>query len=77
LGNTAVTWRVSSNAAGTATNFAPSTTINANGRLTVAPNEWNPTLWVFATSVEDPSRTAVAVVTITNNHAGSGDNEGN
>jgi uncharacterized protein YjdB len=50
-----VTWRVSSNAAGTGA-VAPGTTINANGLLTVAANETAATLYIFATSVADTSK---------------------
>jgi len=73
--STAVTWRVSSNAAGTG-EIAPRTTINSNGLLTVAPNEWNPTLYVFATSVADPTKTAMATVTVTNANQNQGPNQG-
>ena len=73
--NTAVTWSVSSNAAGTGA-VAPRTIINANGLLTVAPNEWSPTLHVVATSVADPTRTASAIVTVTNANPNQGPNQG-
>jgi hypothetical protein len=71
----AVTWKVSSNATGTG-EIAPRTTINASGLLTVAPNEWSPTLYVFATSTVDPTKYGIAVVTITNNNDNSGSNQG-
>jgi hypothetical protein len=44
--------------------------------LKVAPNEWSVTLFVIATSVADPSKSATAVITITNNNANQGDNQG-
>ena len=71
-----VTWKVSSSSDGSGA-VAPRTVVSASGRLTVAPNEWNPTLYVFATSAADPSKTAVAVITITNNNANQGSNQGN
>jgi len=73
--NTAVTWRVSSNAAGTGA-VAPRTVINANGLLTVAPNEWSPNLFVFAASVADPAKTDFAIVTVTNANPNQGPNQG-
>jgi len=73
--NTAVTWRVSSNAAGTGV-VAPRTVINANGLLTVAPNEWSPTLFVFAASVADPAVSGSAIVTVTNANPNQGPNQG-
>jgi hypothetical protein len=73
-GNT-VTWKVSSNSNGTG-EIAPRTTINANGLLTVAPNEWSTTLYVFAISTVDPTKSGVAVVTITNNNSNQGSNQG-
>ena len=74
--STAVTWKVSSNAAGTGA-VAPRTTVSSSGLLTVAPNEWSPTLYVFATSVADPTKTGSATVTITNNNENQGSNRGN
>jgi len=62
--DTAVTWRVSSNAAGTGT-VAPGTNINANGLLTISANEIPRTLYVFATSVFDTTKTVGATVTVT------------
>jgi hypothetical protein len=73
-GNT-VTWRVSSDAAGTG-EIAPRTTISANGLLTVAPNEWSTTLYVIATSTVDTSKSGIAVVTISNNNNNQGSNQG-
>jgi hypothetical protein len=73
-GNT-VTWRVSPNANGTG-EMAPRTTISANGLLTVAPNEWATTLYVFATSTVDPTKYGIAVVTISNNNSNQGSNQG-
>ena len=58
-----VTWRVSSNAAGTGA-VTRGTSINARGLLTVAVNETMTTLFVFATSTEDPTRTGSAAVTV-------------
>jgi len=74
--NNAVTWRVSSDAAGTGA-VANRTSISANGLLTVAPNEWATTLYVFATSSADASKTGSAIVTITNNNQNQGPNRGN
>ena len=59
----AVTWKVSSNAYGTGT-VAPGTNINANGLLTVAPNETANALYAFAYAVEDPSKFGSAIVTV-------------
>ena len=75
LSNTNVTWKVSSTADGTG-EVANRTTINSSGLLTVAPNEWSPLLYVFATSVADPTKTGSAVVTVTNNNANQGSNQG-
>jgi hypothetical protein len=72
---TDVTWKVSSNAAGTGT-VAPGTNVNASGLLKVAPNEWSPTLYVIATSVADPSKSATAAVTVTNVNENQGSNQG-
>ncbi|MCL2792606.1 MAG: hypothetical protein FWD87_05905 [Spirochaetaceae bacterium] len=60
----AVTWRVSSNLAGTGAVTA-GTSINANGLLTVSANEPTRTLYIFATSVADPSRSGNASVSVT------------
>jgi len=65
--NPAVIWRVSSNAAGSGA-VTPGTSINANGLLTVAANETARTLFVFATSLINPTRSGSAVVTIINNN---------
>jgi len=73
--NTAVSWKVSSNAAGTGA-VAPGTGISSSGLLTVAPNEWATTLYVFATSVADPTKSGLATVTITNNNEKQGGNQG-
>ncbi|MCL2441590.1 MAG: Ig-like domain-containing protein [Treponema sp.] len=73
--NTTVTWRVSSNAAGTGA-VAPATTIDVNGLLRVAPNEWSPVLYVFAISAADPSKSGSATVTVSNNNANQGANQG-
>ncbi|MCL2186385.1 MAG: Ig-like domain-containing protein, partial [Treponema sp.] len=61
----AVTWRVSSNAAGSGSVTA-GTSINSSGTLTIAANESLSTLYVIAASVIDPSRTGIATVTVTN-----------
>jgi len=71
-----VTWRVTPNSNGSAGNMAPNTSINANGLLRVAPNEWATHLYVFATSTVDTLITAMATVTITNNNSNSGPNQG-
>ncbi|MDR2541941.1 MAG: Ig-like domain-containing protein, partial [Treponema sp.] len=73
--NTSVTWRVGSNASGTGA-MAPTTTINSNGRLTIAPNEWNTHLYVFAASAADPSKVVMAVVRVINNNENQGPNQG-
>ena len=72
---TSVTWSVSSNSSGTG-EVAPRTTVSANGLLNVAPNEWSPTLYVFATSTVDPTKRGVAVVTVTNANPNQGSNQG-
>ncbi|MCL1815173.1 MAG: Ig-like domain-containing protein [Treponema sp.] len=59
----AVTWRVSSNAAGTGA-VTSGTGINANGVLTVAANETMTTLYVIAASVEDPSKSGSVLVNV-------------
>ena len=58
-----VTWRVSSNAAGTGA-VTTGTNINANGVLRVAVNETVPALYIFATSVEDPTKYSSTIVTV-------------
>jgi len=73
--STDVTWRVSSTADGTGA-VAPNTRVSAGGLLNVAPNEWNPTLYVFATSAVDTTKTGVAVVTVSNNNPNQGPNQG-
>jgi uncharacterized protein YjdB len=60
---TSVTWRVSSNAAGTGSVTA-GTSINASGLLTVSANETMTTLYVIATSTVDTSRSGSATVTV-------------
>jgi len=62
--NTAVTWRVSSNTAGTGA-VTRGTTINNSGLLTIAANETNTTLYVIATSVANTAVSGRATVTIT------------
>ncbi|MCL2229671.1 MAG: hypothetical protein FWC01_01100 [Treponema sp.] len=56
----AVTWRVSSNAAGTGA-VAEGTFINASGLLTVAAAEPAATLFITATSVFDPTKSGSVV----------------
>jgi len=72
----AVIWRLRSNMSGNEA-IASRTTISSSGLLFVAPNEWNPTLYVFATSTADPSKTSMAVVTVTNSNDNQGPNQGN
>ena len=60
----AVTWRVSSNAAGTGT-VTQGTSISASGLLTVSANETPRTLYVTATSVFDIAVSGSAAVTVT------------
>ena len=62
--DTAVTWRVGSTAAGTGSVRA-GTSISGNGLLTIAVNETARTLYVFATSVADPTKSGNASVTVT------------
>ena len=73
--NNGVSWKVSSNSAGTGA-VANSTNINSGGLLTVAPNEWSPNLYVFATSAADVTKSGLAIVTITNNSTNQGPNQG-
>jgi len=61
--DTSVTWKVSTTAAGTG--VAAQGTSITNGQLTVAANETAVTLFVFATSVFDPSKTGSVIVTVT------------
>jgi len=61
--NTAVTWRVSSNAAGNGA-VTTGTSINTNGLLTVSANETNRTLYVFAVSIFDTSKSSSVAVTV-------------
>jgi hypothetical protein len=70
-----VTWRVSSNAAGTGA-VASGTMINANGLLTVAANETATTLYVIATSVADTSKSGSVTVTITRNASENQNDQG-
>jgi hypothetical protein len=74
--SSAVTWRVGPTTSGSG-NMAPGTSINSNGLLTVAPNEWATTLYVVATSTADPSRSGSAAVTVRNNNPNQGSNQGN
>ncbi|MCL2759363.1 MAG: hypothetical protein FWD22_04050, partial [Treponema sp.] len=59
----AVTWRVSSNAAGTGA-VTPGTAINANGLLTVANNESVSPLHITATSSVDSTKSGSVTVTV-------------
>jgi len=61
--NTAVTWRVSSNAAGSGA-VTPGTNISANGLLTISVNETARNLFVFATSVFDPTKSSSVAVNV-------------
>ena len=61
--DTSVTWRVSTNAAGTGA-VTPGTSIGGNGLLTVAPNETARMLYVFANSVEDPSKSGSVIINV-------------
>jgi hypothetical protein len=62
--DTAVTWRVSSNAAGTGA-VTSGTSISGNGLLRVAANETLTTLYVTAFSVTDPSKSGSVSVRVT------------
>ena len=62
--NTAVTWKVSSNAAGTGA-VTPGTNIGTNGRLTIAVGETASILFVFAASIFDPSKTGSVIINVT------------
>ena len=62
--STAVTWRVSSNAAGTGA-VTQGTSISSGGLLTVAANESLSTLYVFAASTADPTKSNSVSVNIT------------
>ena len=62
--DTTVTWRVSSNAAGTGA-VTQGTSINNNGLLTIAANETITTLYVFATSVFDTTKSGSVLVNVT------------
>jgi len=62
--NISVTWKVSTNAAGTGA-VTPGTNINMSGRLTIAANETASMLFVFATSVFDPSKTGSVIINVT------------
>jgi len=59
----AVTWRVSSNAFGTGA-VTYGTSIDSNGLLTASAGETSAALYIFATSVLDPTKTAVVVVDV-------------
>lgn len=59
----AVTWRVSSNAAGTGS-VSPGTSISSGGLLTVVENESIRTLYIIAASVVDPTKAGNTFVTV-------------
>jgi hypothetical protein len=61
--NKSVTWKVSSNAAGTGA-VGNGTSINNNGKLSISANETAATLYVTATSVADPTKSATIAVTV-------------
>jgi len=61
--NTAVTWRVSSNAAGTGA-VAQGTNISASGLLVISANETHPVLYVTAVSVFDATKAASVTVSV-------------
>jgi len=61
--NSAVTWRVSSNAVGSGA-VTSGTVIHSNGLLIVAANETAMTLYVFAISVQDTSKSGSVSVNI-------------
>ena len=71
-----VTWRVGSNPNGSG-QVAPRTTVSSSGLLTIAPNEWNPTLYIIATSTADTSKSGIAVVSVTNANQNQRPNQGN
>ena len=62
----AVTWRVSSNAAGTGSP-ASGTGINSSGLLTISPNETAETLYVFAASAVNTAISASTAVNVIRN----------
>jgi len=61
--STTVTWRVSSNAAGTGA-VAPGTNISSNGQLSISAAETSRILFVFATSVFDPTKSESVIVVV-------------
>jgi hypothetical protein len=71
----AVTWKVSSNAAGTGA-VSSGTSINANGLLTVSANERETTLYVIATSAADAAKSGSTTVTITRSNSGNQNSQG-
>ncbi|MCL2210044.1 MAG: hypothetical protein FWC19_07735, partial [Treponema sp.] len=60
---TGVTWRVSSNAAGTGS-VNSGTSVSSSGSLTVSASETYTTLYIIATSTADTSKSGSAVVTV-------------
>jgi len=71
-----VIWKVGSNPDGSGA-VAARTAISAGGSLFVAPNEWNPTLYIFAISTADTSKIASVTVRVTNANPNQGSNQGN
>ncbi|MCL2211493.1 MAG: hypothetical protein FWB95_06195, partial [Treponema sp.] len=59
--SSSVTWKVSSNAAGTG---SVASTISSNGLLTIAANETITTLYVIATSTVDTSVSGTSIVSV-------------
>jgi uncharacterized protein YjdB len=70
-----ITWKVSSNSAGTGT-VTSGTGINANGLLTVSANERAATLYIIATSTADVTKSGSTTVTITRSDAGNQNSQG-
>ena len=62
--DTTVTWRVSSNAAGTGA-VTQGTSINNNGLLTISAGETSSILFVFATSTFDPNMSGSVILSVT------------
>jgi hypothetical protein len=68
--NQRVTWRVSTTPDGSG-GVANGTTINNNGRLTVSANETAEYLYVIATSVADPTKSASVQVRVIQGNRGN------
>ena len=73
--NTAVTWKVGSNADGTGS-VGRGTSINNNGMLTISANETAAALYVVASSVADPAKFAIVKVTVIQKTTGNQNNQG-